>query len=796
MRYAQRPSSWILIATLAAIGVGHTPAMAGEVGYFRALATDLRALVWDTEIMEFRATPVALFQPESTQPPLLPGESLQPPLLPSESVQPPLLPGFGAAPTFDDALFNQLQQETSGFITGLSRTETMMQAPTDIGRALQQSNDINTVSVQQRSPVSLDPHIRGYRVGQIYTQADGAAYFPVRMDLDTVLSKIDPTLIQNVVVVPGPYGLRYGPGFAFIDVQTIQTGRYCNGYEWHSRTGLDYRTNGEQIYGRETVWGGSSDWGYIFSYGNRTGNDYLSGNGVRVPSSYHVQNFSLQLGFDLSPDSRIEYRLARLDQTNTEYAAQIFDLNFLAADAVTVNYVNEAPLVGDRNRVDLWWNNSRFGGDTRNASKQSFNVINRIDAALQVDPIVNDPTAILDAETSGDFSSTGVRDVLTFGNQQDGDAQVDISADARYLTQSTVESFRITQGPGGADVATVPPFFTNQPQSEMLDVGGFAELTLPWLPYFKSSLGYRLDYVHTDAQEEELRDFIGLAGSPGSLPQNDMLHAVYLLNDLEMTDVWSTRFGVGHAQRAPTLTDRYADGIFLGIIQSGFSRVIGDPNLAKERAWQADVGLKADYDVVRGEISLFYSWINNYITYRTQGFDPPTGARLLTTVNTPLATLTGFNFQSEADLTQQTIGFLTFTYVDGRDQTIGAPLPQISPLESRAGLRFKSFDEGQTWGAEAGARMVATQNRLGTVRSGAGVDVLETRTAGFTTFYLRGYYNWSENLHFVGGVENLFDRQYLEHLDLRLPAQALGNIPPTSVFAPGVQPYVGVEYVF
>ncbi len=33
---------------------------------------------------------------------------------------------------------------------------------------------------------------------------------------------------------------------------------------------------------------------------------------------------------------------------------------------------------------------------------------------------------------------------------------------------------------------------------------------------------------------------------------------------------------------------------------------------------------------------------------------------------------------------------------------------------------------------------------------------------------LRGYYNYSKNLTFVGGVDNLFNKNYQEHLDLRL----------------------------
>ena len=93
-------------------------------------------------------------------------------------------------------------------------------------------------------------------------------------------------------------------------------------------------------------------------------------------------------------------------------------------------------------------------------------------------------------------------------------------------------------------------------------------------------------------------------------------------------------------------------------------------------------------------------------------------------------------------------------------------------------------------------RIVNNQDRLGALRIGTTsvVDVipLELPTAGFSVFHLRGYWNVTKNLHIVGGIDNLFDRNYLQHLNLRLPDQ-----PPfvgTEVLDPGFTPYVNVEW--
>ena len=83
------------------------------------------------------------------------------------------------------------------------------------------------VKAQQRTPITTDPRVRGSRSGR--TLASGSYWAPARDDLDTMLSKIDSRLIQNVVVIQGPYAARYGPGFDFIDFQLLESPRYDDG---------------------------------------------------------------------------------------------------------------------------------------------------------------------------------------------------------------------------------------------------------------------------------------------------------------------------------------------------------------------------------------------------------------------------------------------------------------------------------------------------------------------------------------------------------------------------------------
>lgn len=178
------------------------------------------------------------------------------------------------------------------------------------------------VKVQQRTPVITDPRIRGTRYRRLL--ASGSYWAPARQDLDTVFSKIDSRIIRDVAVIKGPYSARYGPGFNFIDFQFLDTPRYSDGPRCFSSTSLEYKTNGEQWYGRQAIWGGGSNYGYRVSYGHRTGNNYSTGSSVfdaggTQPSSYNSRHLDVAFGYDLSAGSHLEFNYLRLDQTGVMF---------------------------------------------------------------------------------------------------------------------------------------------------------------------------------------------------------------------------------------------------------------------------------------------------------------------------------------------------------------------------------------------------------------------------------------------------------------------------------------------
>ncbi len=308
------------------------------------------------------------------------------------------------------------------------------------------------------------------------------------------------------------------------------------------------------------------------------------------------------------------------------------------------------------------------------------------------------------------------------------------------------------------------------------------------------TLGGRADFINTSADINQLRPNTNLPAD--ELEQSNVLYSYYATNELKFTDEWKLNFSYGYAQRPPTLTERYADGIFLGLLQSGFTRVIGDPAIKPERDFQLDLGLSANYDNFHANVTGFYAWVVNYITFEGDAVNNFLDAKLVDFTNTPLATLTGFEASADFDLSSTCTPFAKAKYVQGDNQFLRAPLPAIPPLEGTLGLRWHDATRAQRWDVEVGQRMVTRQDRPGAIVLNGAPEIVEEATPGFSTTYIHTTYNYTKNITLVAGIDNIFNRIYQEQLDLRLLGPTGFPAPATRVLSPGISPFFGFDWNF
>jgi iron complex outermembrane recepter protein len=752
--------------------------------------------------------PASLLQPPS---PLAPPVRAAPEVpLPSPATEfaRGLLGGGAGTAELTPGQLALLQRETATTISG---EEARGRVSADAGSLLFKSPAAISSGVQRRNPIINDPRVRGSRVGSL--AANGSYWIPARIDLDTMLSKIDSRIVQQMTVIPGPYEVLNGPALQSIQFDLLPTPRYYDGAELHGSTSADYLVNGEQLYGRQDIWGGGDSGGFRFGYGHRIGNDYTTGAGIGIPSSYNSRDINFSLGRDLSPDSRIEFSYLRLDQTNVELAGQAFDIDYLSTDAYEVDYVLENQTYYDRLTANAWYNRTRLNGSAQRPGKRrQFPILDIISFT---------------GRTDVDATSTGYQAFASW--LADDEEQLLLGTDLRFINQELNE---LTSAGGFF------PFFAGWsdanspiPDSNWVNPGLFAKYISPMRDGWQTTIGARADIVSTDIVDDpaKLADVGTLHVSFADIVGTDIedrtfgLGAAYVSSRLHVDDGWSITLSAGHAQRAPSLTELYVAESFMFLLQNGLNTVTGDPRLATEKLWQLDLAVAHQGERFNFQARAFQAWINDYITFENIGIKqaPPFGQVEqvnLKYVNTDLATLAGFEALADYRWTDMLTPFANLQYVRGQDETRSGdfatfpgnsqtpstrvfdqprgffsgvsgtrkePLPQIIPLQSRMGLRIHEWGMNPRWAVEISARLVGPQNRVA-------ASLLEQPTPGFGVGDIRAYWRPSDAWTLTGGVENFTNRNYQEHLDFRPQPNGFG----LPVLQPGISGYLGVQRTY
>ena len=236
---------------------------------------------------------------------------------------------------------------------------------------------------------------------------------------------------------------------------------------------------------------GDKDWGFRATYNILSGSDYRAGNGQDIASSYNSQNVNFALGFDLSPNSKIEFKGLRVHQQDLEFPGLYFDIHNLDTEAYNARYTLLNTPYFDRLTFDAWYNTTVADGDTRSqGAKQAFvqqllNVSFNFPTFPQGQPF---PPGLVGPLAFQDFSTTrfsnkslGYRLATSWGEQ--GKALLTVGTDLNVLGQALTENilFQQTAGPPVAAAGTPPGALPllNQvqgiPRSSGTDPGLFAE---------------------------------------------------------------------------------------------------------------------------------------------------------------------------------------------------------------------------------------------------------------------------------------------------------------------------------
>jgi len=273
-----------------------------------------------------------------------------------------------------------------------------------------------------------------------------------------------------------------------------------------------------------------------------------------------------------------------------------------------------------------------------------------------------------------------------------------------------------------------------------------------------STIGLRYDYIKISADETLNPVYTITNGNLDTTPPGQVvlwegtetnnssysgnIGFIYsLFSDLDLT------LGLGSSFRSPSLEERFQ------YIDQGSVVRVGNPELEPEKGLTTDFGIRYYANNLKIISNIFYSYYNDLVTEVPGTYD---GRNALIKTNIGEARIYGFDFRTDYNFWKDFIFYTTISYVEGDDLTNDGYLPQIPAPNGNVGFKFGLFEYLNT---DIYMTLFAEQNDVaeGEITTpGYAVFnfLLNTVSLKFSNIGLRLY----------SGVENLFDKEYRNHL--------------------------------
>ncbi len=599
-------------------------------------------------------------------------------------------------------------------------------------------------SIIRKGGTDGDPIFRGMAGSRLNILLDGQQILGGcggRMDPPTAY--VFPAAYERITVLKGPQSVLYGADASAGTVlfergmrRAEQPGIVLNS----SLTVGSYGRHDEFIDVRAAIPNG-----YVQGIATRShADDYQDGNGTAVHSLYTRWSGAAALGWTPSVDTNLELSLTKSDGL-AAYADRTMDGIMFARDNLSFKFSRQhlSPVL-DRVEAQYYYNYIDHVMDNYSLRTPGKTYS------------VNNP----DRQTSGGR----VAATLNAGKKTTFVVGVD--------DQWNVHRFRSAMNAPSADIAA--SIYLSSPRARDMQfnqLGLFGEATRILTRHSRLIGGLRSDWH----KAVDSRKCVNASMCPGNSPlKNDTLGATdrktlksgFGRYELDLKGGAGTIYaGLGHAERFPDYWERLKqDPVTL---KSAFLTT------KPERTTQLDAGTLWRFNSWSGSLSGFYGKVRDYILIRWSPTPALTRNVDATTMGAEADIAYTFvrNFKADAAL----------AYVHANNDTDHKPLAQQPPLEGRLGLTYDNH--AYTFGALA--RLVGAQDRVD-IGSGNivanGMDI--GPTPGFSIFSLNGGYRLKRALLITGGVDNLLNKAYAEHLS-KGGALVLGFVQMTRINEPG-----------
>ena len=568
-----------------------------------------------------------------------------------------------------------------------------------------------------------DPVLRGMFGSRLNILTNGSMLLgacPGRMDAPT--SYISPETYDTLTVIKGPQTVLWGPGAS---AGTILFDREPENFgELGSRVNASVLGGSNGRFDKVVDAAAGGPQGYVRVIGNTAhSDDYKDGNNDTVPSRYDKWNGDVAVGWTPNTDTLLELTAGKGDG-EARYAGRGMDGSQFKRESLGLRFVqSDLSEVLEKLEAQVYYNYADHVMDNYTLRTPSG-------TGMMAGPMASNV----------DRRTLGARVKATW---RWADLQLVSGVDAQ------TNEHRQRSAMGIDTYKDVP----RNKDADFHNYGLFGELT--WYAADRNRLitGARLER----ASATDFRQSIGsgMMSKPNPTADDtraDTLPSGFVRYEHDLADSPTTLYaGLGHAERFPDYWELF----------SPKSGPVGSLNafdsIQPEKTTQLDVGLQYKTQDLEAWASAYIGTVHDYILFDYTPTPMGTSSRA-ENIN---ARIMGGELGAAYNLTAHWKADATLAYAWGKDTTHDTALPQMPPLDARFGLTYSE----DNWSAGALWRVVAAQNRIDQ-NKGNVVGKDYDKSPGFAVFSLNGAYRIDQHWKVSSGIDNLFGKDYAEHLNL------------------------------
>ncbi len=294
--------------------------------------------------------------------------------------------------------------------------------------------------------------------------------------------------------------------------------------------------------------------------------------------------------------------------------------------------------------------------------------------------------------------------------------------------------------------------------------GMYVDWENDWNERWDSRIGLRGQMVSTDAKAVD-NEILPAAMSAMLM----MDQAAFNAADRSFTDAWvdavaaigfepdeTSRIELALAvkSRAPSLVERYLWTPLNASAGLADGRTyLGNLDLDPETSFQVSLGVEKRGERWFAEVTPFYQVVDDYIQGEAIDRYDSNGNAVLQFQNVGRADLYGVEFAGGWDFHERMGVETVVSHVRGKNKDTGDDLYRIAPLRGTVDLYYRD----RSWESHLEFVWAARQDKVSEAQG-------ETATAGYGLVNFRLARNFADKLRWEAGVENVFDKEYSDHL--------------------------------